>query len=87
MIVTALDDGGLRDSEGDGGIARAAVEDNDLPGASAAAGGGGGDNNGRQGRTLRGKGQEPAQRERQVRMLMGKGQVPAATTMAGKGRR
>ena len=43
-------------------MARAAADGNDLPGASAAVGGGGNDNGGRQGRTLTGKGQEPARR-------------------------
>ena len=40
-------------------MARAAVDDNDLPGTSAVPGGGGVDNDGRQGRTLTGKGREP----------------------------
>ena len=36
--------------------ARAAADGDDLPGASAAVGGGGGGDDGRQGRTLTGKG-------------------------------
>ena len=42
------------------GTARAAADGEDLPGASAAVSGSGDDNDGRQGRTLTGKGQEPA---------------------------
>ena len=37
-------------------MAEAAVDGDDLPGASAAAGGGGGNDGGRQGRTQMGKG-------------------------------
>ncbi len=43
-------------------MARVAADGDDLPGASAAVGGG--NNNGRQGRTLTGKGRGPAQRQR-----------------------
>ena len=46
---------------------RVAADSDDLPGASAAVGGGCGDKHGRRGRTLTGKGQEPAQRRRQAR--------------------
>ena len=50
-------------------MVRAAADGDDLPGASAAIGGGGGDDDddGRRGRTLPGKGQEPARQRRQAR--------------------
>ena len=53
--------GERRDSESSrgGGTARAAVDGDDLPGASAAVSGSGDDDDGRQGRTLMGKGREP----------------------------
>ena len=43
------------------GTARTAAGNNNLPGVSAAIGGGSGDVNGRQGRALMSKGQEPVQ--------------------------
>jgi hypothetical protein len=50
---------------------RAAADGDDLSGASAAIGGGGGDDDddGRRGRTLPGKGREPARQRRHARGL------------------
>jgi hypothetical protein len=60
IIVAALDNGGWRDSEGGDGTVRAPEDGDDLPGASTAIGSSDGNNNSRWGRTLTGKGQEPA---------------------------
>ena len=43
------------------------MDGDELPGASASVGGGGGGDDSRRGRTLTGKGREPARRRRQVR--------------------
>ncbi len=49
-------------------MARAVADGDNLPGASAAVGGG--DNDGRQGRTLTGKGRGPARRQRHAIKLI-----------------
>ena len=60
--TTAIPNGEWRDSKSSrgGGTARAAVDGDDLPGASAEVSGSGDGDDSRQGRTLTGKGREPA---------------------------
>ena len=48
---------------------RAATDDDNLPDASAAVGGGSGDEDGGRGRTLTGKGREPAQQRTTTALL------------------